>query len=344
MATVPVGNLVDQFTALTSYWNSNYGGATVSGGYARVPCTHTGGTPNYAGFLSTIPAVGDTWTMSSTSLHVEVVTRPVGGGAAVCYCQLSVLSTTSGTYLSMLYDAVGGNLSFGSYTGFSDAGLVVIPHIPSLHRWWRIRHATGRVYWETSPDGTTWTVRRTLIGAPSWITTSNASVQLDASRNGGTNDYAEFDNLNVSTYNTTVTPSTIIATAAVAALSPQLGSTATPATVPSTAAISTPTISAGSTATPTTVTGIAGIPAPNVQAGTTFSPDLVAVAASVHVPTIVVSATMLAAPPGIVFVRYPAAQFVSSQLVMPLCGGSATTLSFAGSVLPVTLSGSAAIV
>lgn len=340
MVAVPVSSLVDSFGSLSAYWDSNYGGATASGGYGYVPCTHTGGTPNYAGLLSTRPAVGDTWTMSSSSLFAEVVTRPVASGATVCYCQMAVLSPTSGTYLSVLYDAVGGNVSFGSYVGFSDASLVVIPHIPSLHRWWRIRHASGRIYWETSADGTTWTVRRTLIGAPAWVTTSTVSVQFDSSRNGGTNDYTQFDNVNLAPYSTTVSPSTVSAVAAVPSLGLAVGIATQP--VPATTTVPAPNLEIG--ISPSIVNAVADVPAPTVRASTVFSPSLVAVAANVPTPTIVVGATVLAASPSITFVRYPTAQVIFTVLAMPLCGGSATTVSLSGSAVALSLSGTAVIV
>lgn len=340
MVAVPVSSLVDAFGSLSAYWDSNYGGATASGGYGYVPCTHTGGTPNYAGFLSTRPSVGDTWTMSSSSLSVEVVTRPVASGATVCYCQMVVLSPTSGTYLSILYDAVGGNISFGSYVGFSDASLVVIPHIPSLHRWWRIRHGSGRIYWETSADGTTWTTRRTLTGVPSWVITSAVSIQLDSSRNGGTNDYTQFDNVNLAPYSTTVSPPTVSAIAAVPSLGVAVG-IATQA-VSATTTVPAPNLEIG--ISPTTVSAVADIPAPIVRASTTHSPNLIAVSANVLTPTIVVSATMLVIPPGITFIRYPTAQIVFTVLTMPLCGGSATTVSLSGTATALTLSGSAVVI
>lgn len=36
----------------------------------------------------------------------------------------------------------------------------VIPYDATAHAWWRIREDAGTVYWETSPDGATWTTRR----------------------------------------------------------------------------------------------------------------------------------------------------------------------------------------
>ena len=197
MAIVPVGGLVDTFGSVSAYWNASYGGATALGGYGHIPCAHVGGSPSYAALRSTFPAAGDTWTMLSTALYLEAVTMPVAGSATVCYCQLAITSATSGTYLSILYDAVGGNISCGSYTGFSDAGLVVFPYVPASHRWWRIRSGLGALYWETSPDGIVWTARRSMGVQPSWIATDAVGVQLDSVRNGGADDYARFDNVNI---------------------------------------------------------------------------------------------------------------------------------------------------
>src|SRR5690606_32997647 len=56
----------------------------------------------------------------------------------------------------------------------------------------------GQVLWDTSPDGITWTNRRTIT-TPAWVTTGIDTVALDMSahRDVGTADYAEYDNFNV---------------------------------------------------------------------------------------------------------------------------------------------------
>lgn len=72
---------------------------------------------------------------------------------------------------------------------------VFIPYDAAAMRWWQIREADGTVYLETSPDGLTWTTRRSfakafsltslevILQAGTWQTVPNAGI-------------ARFDNLN----------------------------------------------------------------------------------------------------------------------------------------------------
>src|SRR5690606_37967770 len=67
------------------------------------------------------------------------------------------------------------------------------PYNPNLHRWWRLREASGTVYWDTSGDGTTW---QTLaqIATPFSV----AAIQGYLQAGGGTaSDIARFDNWNL---------------------------------------------------------------------------------------------------------------------------------------------------
>jgi hypothetical protein len=66
---------------------------------------------------------------------------------------------------------------------------------PSVHVWFRIREAAGTVYWETSVDGSTWTVRRSKSTT---LDLSSIEVQLEAGRwaaEAGT--YATIDDFNL---------------------------------------------------------------------------------------------------------------------------------------------------
>jgi hypothetical protein len=60
-------------------------------------------------------------------------------------------------------NAVSVGVHDGSVTfGYKLAGASYTPasasYSPSTHRWWRLREAGGETYWETSPDGSSWTV------------------------------------------------------------------------------------------------------------------------------------------------------------------------------------------
>jgi hypothetical protein len=64
------------------------------------------------------------------------------------------------------------------------------------HAWVRIQRTGGNIIWSTSPDGTTWTTRRTLA-QPAWTAGTDLAVLLESYRDSGTNNFALFDNVNV---------------------------------------------------------------------------------------------------------------------------------------------------
>jgi hypothetical protein len=72
---------------------------------------------------------------------------------------------------------------------------------PVAHRWWRIREVSGTVSFEVSPDGRTWTTYKTAT-TPAWATTEPVEVIILTGVYGtaasmGAQDYAEFDNINI---------------------------------------------------------------------------------------------------------------------------------------------------
>src|SRR5690606_976501 len=63
----------------------------------------------------------------------------------------------------------------------------------AAHRWWQLREADGTVYWETSPDGTTWS---TFYSEPAPIAVTALFGYLQAGGAGTSADVARFDNWN----------------------------------------------------------------------------------------------------------------------------------------------------
>lgn len=69
------------------------------------------------------------------------------------------------------------------------------------HRWWRIREVSGTTYFDTSPNGTTWT-NRTSAATPAWVgTTDTCKVRMQtgwfSTGSAGSPAYSEWDNFNV---------------------------------------------------------------------------------------------------------------------------------------------------
>jgi hypothetical protein len=80
----------------------------------------------------------------------------------------------------------------------TDGNFAVVASIfydPVAHRHWRIRNASGRTFWETSPTGTAWTAR---VSVPTTADLSAVILDLAAGHNPGTGSAftVRFDRLN----------------------------------------------------------------------------------------------------------------------------------------------------
>ncbi|MGY1579159.1 hypothetical protein [Streptomyces sp. MN13] len=184
-----LGDLVDNFNDATigPDWGNSYGGVFESGGLAHVPCT-TG----FAGYQTAY-----SWTLAGASIFVKVASIPSAAGATEAYCGVLVNSGTDGTRIGFTIKAVGNLLRMQSDSGYFDGAAVEITYDPVAHAFLRLREDGTNVYWDTSPDGTTWTNRRTLA-SPAWIATAidTCALDLSAHRDAGANDEATYDLFN----------------------------------------------------------------------------------------------------------------------------------------------------
>lgn len=201
--------LVDNFNdaAIAPDWGNAYGGVSESGGKAHVPCV----AGSFAGYQTAY-----TWTMAGASFYVKVVTAPAASTATEAYCAVMVnapgINDSGGPLFGyrcgFTVNAVTGNLRMQSDTGYFDAGAVEITYNGTAHAFLRLREDGTNVYWDTSPDGSTWTNRRTLA-TPAWITASvdQCAVDMSAHRDAGTADEAQFDLFNTLSDGAVVTAS-----------------------------------------------------------------------------------------------------------------------------------------
>lgn len=184
-----LSTLTDNFNdnAIGPDWGNSYGGVTETAGQARVPC----GT-GFAGYQTAY-----SWTLAGATFFVKVVTVPTAGAATECYCGVLVNSGTDGTRIGYTINTVTGLLRCKNDTGYFDPDVVEIAYDPVAHAFLRLREDGSNVYWDTSPDGTTWTNRRTLA-SPAWIAAAVDTCALDMSahRDAGTVDYAAYDLFN----------------------------------------------------------------------------------------------------------------------------------------------------
>jgi hypothetical protein len=182
--------LVDNFNDndMGPEWGDSYAGATETGGRARVPVV--AGT--YAGYQT-----GRAWTFAGATVYLKLATRPAASTGTDVSANFLVTSSVDGTSIGFKYNAVTAMLRMQSNVDYYDTDGVEIAYSATDHLWLRLREDGTNVYWDTSPNGSTWTNRRTLA-TPSWITAAVDTCALDlyAYRNAGVSDYAEFDNVN----------------------------------------------------------------------------------------------------------------------------------------------------
>jgi hypothetical protein len=184
-----LSSLVDNFNdgAIGPDWGNSYGGVFESGGQAHVPCT-TG----YAGYQTAY-----SWTLAGASFFVKVAAAPAASTATDAYCGVLINSGTDGTRIGFTIKPVTGTLRMQSDSGYFDADAVEITYDPVAHAFLRLREDGINVYWDTSPDGTTWANRRTLA-SPAWIATAidQCALDMSAHRDAGTTDEATYDLFN----------------------------------------------------------------------------------------------------------------------------------------------------
>lgn len=199
-------SLSDDFNdgALGAIWSTSYGAVSESGGRARI-LSDTG-----------YPAIKTDAAHTLTGSHVlvEAFPAPVGDATTAVSSQMSIDSPTAGTRLIIMVVLNLGEIRFHNQTGYWDDSGVTIPYDPVAHRWWRIAESAGTVTMSTSPDGTTWTDRRTLT-TPAWATATDLPLVFMTHRDdGAATNYFEFDNFNLTPATDTppAAPSGVLAT------------------------------------------------------------------------------------------------------------------------------------
>jgi hypothetical protein len=184
-----LSTLVDNFNdgTIGPNWGNSYGGTTETGGRARVPCT--------TGFAGCQTAYS--WTLAGATLYVQVPTVPAASTATEAYCGVMVQSLTEGTRVGFIINVVSGLIRFKNEVGYFDPDSVDIAYSATDHKWLRLREDGTNLYWDTSPDGTTWTNRRTRA-TPAWVLAEIDALALDMSahRDAGVADFAEYDFVN----------------------------------------------------------------------------------------------------------------------------------------------------
>jgi len=153
----------DNFTTADAAKWTYQGAAGVSGGQLQlVPA------PTYGNKVDSAAS----WDLTSSTIHVELVSAPLGNGSIGSFVSLF----DSGGSDSVQMYVEGGALTMTETVSGSPSSTNVSYNSTS-HRWLRIRHDGTNVIWETAPEGITWTTRRTKVAGRSW---ASVNVQLQA--------------------------------------------------------------------------------------------------------------------------------------------------------------------
>lgn len=302
-----LSTLVDNFddnTINTTLWPGNYGTTAETGGRARLTCD-----TSFNAYVS-----ASTYTFDS--FFLRAFPAAANGATSTCYLSTFLASAgqPAGTNVGFSIDTVAGTLSLINWVGFSDAGLVTLTYDSTAHAWLRVAASGGTLVWQTSPDGSTWTTRRST-STPAWLAAAtDVKIFFEAHRDAGTTNVAEVDNFNVAPAATlTLTAATATTTAVAATPVPQ------PVTVPLTAA-GTAWSALAVTPTPRPVT-LTTTPATAGWSAAVTTPVPQPVTTAV-IPAIAAwSATTLVPVPGAVTVPLTPATAVWS--VVPVSAGSA---------------------
>ena len=173
-----IATLTDNFaTQDTAKWDF-VSSAAVTGG--QLVLTHPS-TPSAEADSKS----GVRYTLAGSSMTVQVPQHGTGGDTwFIMYA--GARNTTS--WVSMRY--VGTTLVMDETTaGSTDSTTVTFN--ATAHLWWRIRLYDNVLYWETSPDGFTWTIQRYKTAANNY---GNGEVQFYAAHTSGA---TKFDNFNL---------------------------------------------------------------------------------------------------------------------------------------------------
>ena len=190
----PWGGVVIPLTCapIPTRW-TNWGTATTVGGMLScIPST------NYDGGIGSVQA----YDLTGDDVAIQLVQPPnVGNGGTMCSLELGPVQSGTNPALHA-WSWSNGQLAASNQSGW----LWWTTYDPYNHAFLRIREAGGTVYYETSPDGSTWVTQTTT---PATFSMSSTYVRI-YSGYGGTEPspgVALWDNLNlapsVNTYNPT---------------------------------------------------------------------------------------------------------------------------------------------
>lgn len=185
-AGLPMSTFVDSFTSPTV--NTNLWFVSTSTGSAtqtnnQLLLSPASNNPGYDGFVSI-----NLYDLTSSSVTIEIVQgcAPTTGVEQGISLQIDnsnriVMFISTG----IAYRLTTAGVDDSTYDTRNDVAM----------RWWRIRESKGTIYWETSPDGSSWTTRTTKTATFS-ITNLTVYAFAGTWQNVASPGTGIFDNLN----------------------------------------------------------------------------------------------------------------------------------------------------
>lgn len=144
------------------------------------------------------------WSLRQSAAFLEVVSFANGAGAA---SGATIYRLSNGAdvndYVQFIIDPPSGNLFMQYVENAVVQASATITYNATTMRWLRLRHINDLIYFETSPDGNTWTSRLTSA-EPAWV--DSVKVLLFAAQSGGAAITKCFDNFNVASASARAVP------------------------------------------------------------------------------------------------------------------------------------------
>jgi hypothetical protein len=147
----PASSIVDSFkgTTTSALWARWYVNApeTVTQGSGQLLFTLAQNAVAYGGYLSAA-----SYRLTGSAILVQVPVIPNPTSQAQAYVSLDAPGSSG---LQMLEE--GGQLIAQVTTAGTSKAVGSVLYDATQHAWWRIRESGGSVFWETAPDGKSWT-------------------------------------------------------------------------------------------------------------------------------------------------------------------------------------------
>jgi hypothetical protein len=203
-AATKVQYLKDDFSIdrLATLWPISTAGVNVTGGVGVIPTdTVSGNSAMRTNFI---------WSLKNSFLQCGM-DAPIPTGATQAWGRLMIRPNLTGLNLQIRADNATGLIYFenrdaasANITDPSDTGVSSMTRDSTAMHYLQIAESGGRVVFQTSPDGTNWTTRRSVV-TPSWVTdTPNLRVDITAFKNAGAASVINIDNVGLLGIGTTI--------------------------------------------------------------------------------------------------------------------------------------------